>query len=147
VRYSEGIARYSSSFTPMLVPYDTSVLSVPCDNMLIQSEGFEANYVPSSARIVIFQDYTNLDPQNVLPNVDIKAFVSRDGGTTFSQVTLVREMDIPIEGYTSFLGSYANFYVGTVDLSTQPNGQLLVWKITTHNNVRSWLRSVALNWR
>lgn len=147
VRYSEGIARYTSNFTPMTVPYDTSSQSIPCDNMSVQSNGFEANYVPTSARIVIFQDYTNIDPQNVLPNTDLKAFVSRDGGTTFTQVTLVREMDIPIEGYTSFLGSSVNFYVGTVDLSLQPNGQLLVWKITTHNNVRSWIRSLALNWR
>lgn len=147
VRYSHGIARYTSNFTPMTVQYDAPTEESPCDNMSIQSSGFEANAIPTSARIVIFQDYTNVYPEEVLPNDDMKAFVSRDGGTTFTEVELTREMDIIAEKYSSFLHSYVNFYVGTVDLHLQPNGKEMVWKITTHNNKRVWIRSVGLNWK
>jgi len=147
VRYSHGIARYISNFTPMTVQYDTPTEAAPCDNMFLQSSGFEANYIPTSARIVIFQDYTNVYPEEVLPNEDMKAYVSRDGGTTFTEVELTREMDIIAENYNSFLQSYVNFFVGTVDLSSQPNGKMMVWKITTHNNKRVWVRSLALNWK
>jgi hypothetical protein len=56
-------------------------------------------------------------------------------------------MDVPVEGYNSWLLASVNWYVGTVDLSTQPNGKEMVWKVTTHNNKPVSLRSIALNWK
>ena len=110
------------------------------DNMTLQSSGFEADKVPTSARIVLFQDYSESNPQVVLPNTDINAYVSRDSGTTFTEITLLREMNIPVDD------GAVNFYVGTVDLDEKPNGKEMVWKIITHNNVGIRVRGVSLQW-
>ena len=150
-RYSYGVARYTSNFTPMTTAYNTPTQSVPCNNMVIQSNGYEANAIPTSARIVIFEEddilqYAPLTVEEVLSNTDIKAFVSRDGGTTFTECVLRREFNVDIENRTVIFSSTINFYVGTVDLSTQPNGKEMVWKVTSHNNKRFSIRNIALNW-
>jgi hypothetical protein len=70
-------------------------------------------------------------------NTDLKASVSRDGGTTFSQVTL------------SDAGEFekGNLLTGTVDLSTQPSGTDMAWKVETDNNKALNLHGVGLEWR
>jgi hypothetical protein len=151
-RYSHGIARYTSNFTPKTVAYNTPTESTPCDNIVLQSNGYEANEIPTSARIVIFEEddilqYAPLTVEEVLSNEDIKAYVSRDGGTTFSACGLNRELDIPIDNREVFFSSTVNFYVGEADLSSQPSGKEMVWKITGHNNKRFSVRSVGLNWK
>ena len=127
--------------------------SITTDNMIIQSEGYETNTIPSSARVVIFEQdgIASYDPkvvQAVTPNTDIKLYVSRDAGTTFTQVTDLKvEMDINQEVIWTSLYSNVNFLVGTVDLSTQPNGKEIVYKITTHNNKDLLIRAIAINWK
>lgn len=153
VRFSKGIARYTSTFTPRTTPYNTSTQSVPCNNMVIQSNGYEANSIPTSARVVIFEQdgIIGYDPkvvQSVTPNTDIKLYVSRDGGTTWTQVTDLKvEMDINQEVIWTSLYSNVNFLVGTVDLSSQPNGKEVCYKITTHNNKDLLIRAIAINWK
>lgn len=153
VRFSKGITRYTSNFTPRTTPYNTPTQSIPCNNMVIQSNGYEANESPSSARVVIFEQdgISGYDPkviQDVTPNTDIKLYVSRDGGTTWSQATdLKKEMDINQEVIWTSLYSNVNFMVGTVDLSNQPVGKEVVYKITTHNNKDLLIRAIAINWK
>ena len=153
VRCSKGIARYTSTFTPRTTPYNTPTQSSPCNNMVIQSEGFEANTIPTSARVVIFEQdgflgYSPINVQEVIPNTDIKLYVSRDGGTTWTQATDLKiEMDITQEVIWSGLYSNVNFLVGTVNLASQPNGKEVVYKITTHNNKDLLIRACAINWK
>jgi hypothetical protein len=153
IRFSKGIARYTSNFTPRTTEYNTPTQSVPCNNMVIQSEGYEANYIPTSARVVIFevtkiQSFNPSVVQEIIPNTDIKVYISRDGGTTFTQVTDLKiEMDAIQESFSWYLMDDVNFLVGTVDLSSQPNGKEMVYKITTHNNKDIMIKSVACNWR
>ena len=153
VRFSKGIARYTSTFTPRTIPYNTPTQSVPCNNMVIQSNGYEANESPTSARVVIFEQdgISGYDPkvvQSVTPNTDIKLYVSRDGGTTWTQATdLKKEMDINQEVIWTSLYSNVNFMVGTIDLSSQPNGKEICYKITTHNNKDLLIRAIAINWK
>jgi hypothetical protein len=40
-----------------------------------------------------------------------------------------------------------NLFTGSVDLDGQPNGELLVWKLTTQNNKDCRIRGVSLSWR
>mgnify|MGYP001401582936 CR=1 FL=1 len=140
IRCSIGIARWTSNFSVPTVAYQTGTQTLPCDNMSLQSEGLEANYIPSSARLVIVIE----DDGTVIPNTDIKAYVSRDGGTTFTQADLAREFEVEPTYYLPF---FTRFYIGTFDLSSQPNGELMVWKLTTQNNKDCRIRGVSLNWR
>jgi hypothetical protein len=153
IRFSKGIARYTSTFTPRTTPYNTPTQSAPCNNMVIQSEGYEANSIPTSARIVIFEQDAVLsyEPEvveTVTPNTDIKVYISRDGGTTFTQATdLKYEFNIYQEVVWGSIYNNVNFLVGTVDLLSQPNGKEICYKITTHNNKDLLIRSVACNWK
>jgi hypothetical protein len=153
IRFSKGIARYTSTFTPRTTPYNTPTQSVPCNNMVIQSEGYEADTIPTSARIVIFEQdaVKSYEPEvveTIIPNTDIKVYISRDGGTTFTQATdLKYEFNIYQEVIWGSIYNNVNFLVGTVDLSSQPNGKEMVYKITTHNNKDLLIRSVAVNWK
>jgi hypothetical protein len=153
IRFSKGIARYTSTFTPRTTPYNTPTQSAPCNNMVIQSEGYEANSIPTSARIVIFEQDAVLsyEPEvveTVTPNTDIKVYISRDGGTTFTQATdLKYEFNIYQEVVWGSIYNNVNFLVGTVDLLSQPNGKEICYKITTHNNKDLLIRAVAVNWK
>jgi hypothetical protein len=143
VRISKGIARWTDTFTPPSSPYNTdsytklllplNVQTVP--NMVLQSVGYVANYVPSSARIVIFEE----DIDEMEQNVDLKVEISRDGGTTFTSCLIAKDQE--------FGDGTLNLFTGSVDLASQPNGELLVWKLTTQNNKDCRIRGVSLNWR
>jgi len=153
IRFSKGIARWTSNFSVPTVEYNTPTQSAPCNNMVIQSQGYEANAVPSSVRAVIFEQNAvisyNPEIDTVLvPNTDIKFYVSRDGGTTWTQASDLKiEFDIYQEDVWGSIYNNINFLVGTVDLSSQPSGKEMVYKITTHNNKDILIRSVAMNWK
>jgi hypothetical protein len=145
-RYSYNCARYTSNFTPLTREYNSSSTEKV---MQIISQGFEANAVPNSIRIVILEeDYDIIDP-----NTDLIVSVSRDGGTTFSQVTLERISDMPDVLFTSWwmdslpMDVKINIFTGAVDVSSQPNGKELVYKITSHNNKDLRIRSSAIEYK
>ena len=76
-------------------------------------------------------------------NTDIKGFISRDSGTTFTQGTLVDE------------GSYATstkriLAFHDLDISGQPSGTSVCYKITTHNQSSSKqtrIHAVSHGWK
>ena len=75
-------------------------------------------------------------------NTDIKAYVSRDGGTTFTQGTLVDE------------GTYATntkiLAFHDLDISSQPSGTSMVYKIETLNQSASkstFIKATSLGWK
>jgi hypothetical protein len=143
VRVSKGIARWTAAFTPPAVEYSSdsytklllplNVQTVP--NMVLQSVGYVSNYVPTSARVVIFEEDIDVMEQNV----DLKIEVSRDGGTTFTTCLIAKDQE--------FGDGTLNLFSGSVDLQGQPNGELLVWKLTTQNNKDCRIRGVSLSWR
>ena len=142
VRISDN-ARWSTAFTPPSVEYSCdsntklllplNVQTVP--NMVLQSVGYVSNYVPTSARVVIFEE----DIDAMEPNVDLKIEISRDGGVTFSPCLIAKDQE--------FGDGTLNLFTGSVDLDTQPHGELLVWKLTTQNNKDCRIRGISLNWR
>ncbi|MBT4049827.1 MAG: hypothetical protein HOE64_15900 [Nitrospina sp.] len=104
------------------------------DNLTLISNSQTAKTEPNGANILLLAEDVGAD---ITLNTDLKASVSRDGGTTFSQVTL------------SDSGEFekGNLLTGTVDLSSQPTGTDMEWKVETLNNKDLNLHGVGLEWR
>ena len=109
----------------------TQVTSVA--NMVLISESFTAETAPDDIMIGVL-----LDPvDSVTINTDLVAAVSRDGGTTYTNATLVDEGD--------FDGSYLLLF-DTVDVSGQPSGTSPKWRLTVANAKEMRVKAVGLLW-
>jgi hypothetical protein len=130
-RISKGVARWIDDFITPSIEYSITEL---VSNMTLISNTQVAQNVPSEIRAILFEE----DIDSVTLNADLKAYVSRDGGTTFTQVTLEDE------------GNYitgAKIISGSADVSLQPSGTNIVYKITTHNNKRLNIHGTAVSWK
>jgi len=130
VRISKGIARWTSTFTPPVSAYSPTI-----ENMTLQSIAFAANSTPNDVRITLFEE----DVDSVTLNTDLKAWASRDNGSTWSQVTLESE------------GNYVStkrILAGVVDIINQPVQSVynMKYKITTHNSKNLKLYGVSEIW-
>tara|TARA_Y100001937_G_scaffold124531_1_gene189431 strand:+ start:301 stop:2004 length:1704 start_codon:yes stop_codon:yes gene_type:complete len=112
----------------------TAAAPATATSTTIVSNAFTATSAPSTSRIVVFQE--NIDTPTL--NTDIIASVSRDGGSNFSTVTLVDE------GYVTG-ASGQRILAGLVDVSGQPSGTSLRWKLALANN-QSKIHGVSLSW-
>jgi hypothetical protein len=101
--------------------------------MALLSNAQTAEAVPVSSRIVLFEE----DVDAITLNTDLKAYVSRDNGTTYSQVTLVNE---------GYYATSKNILAGLVDISAQPSGTNMKYKIETLNNKNLKLHGTGINW-
>ena len=104
-------------------------------NMTLVSNSDTAEAVPSTGRIVLFEEDVNA----VTLNTDLKAYMSRDGGSTWGQATLTDE------------GDYDNnirILTGTVDFTASGigSGTSIKWKTETLNNKDLKLHAVGENW-
>ena len=102
-------------------------------NMTLISNSITAAEEPNDMRIVLFEE----DVDSITLNTDIIASVSRDGGTTWTVVTLENE------------GSYDSskrILAGVADVSLQPTGTSVVYKIVTANGKDLKLYGASLNW-
>ena len=107
--------------------------SIPVDMVLI-SNGFTAKTAnPATARLVIVEVNDNTPTLNT----DIKGWVSRDSGSTWTQITLADR---------GAFSTTQNIYYGSATISGQPAGSTVKWKITTHNNKTFYIRGVGLVW-
>jgi len=104
------------------------------NNMTLISNATAAEAVPAKSRIVLFEE----DVDAVTINTDLKAYVSRDGGTTYTQHTLVDEGDYDTS--KRILSTEA------IDISGQPSGTSMKWKVETLNNKNLKLHAVGENW-
>jgi len=103
------------------------------DNMTLQSNSFPAQAQADNARIVLLQE----DVDSITLNTDLIASVSRDGGITFSSITLVNQ------------GEYdtgRNLLSASVDISSQPAGTDMVYKLETANNKDLKIHGSGLSW-
>jgi hypothetical protein len=100
----------------------------------IISDPFTANTVPTTTRIVVFEE--NVGTPSL--NTDIIASVSRNGGTNFTTVTLADS------GYVTG-SSGQRILTGTATISGQPSGQSMKWKLQLANNTVK-IHGVALQW-
>jgi hypothetical protein len=100
----------------------------------IVSEPFTSTSVPTSARIVVFEE--NVDTPTL--NTDVIASISRDGGSTFTNATLTDS------GYVTG-SSGQRILTGQATISGQPSGQSMRWKLALANNTVK-IHGVSLQW-
>ncbi len=105
------------------------------ENMILISESFTAVAEADTSRLILFEE----DVDAITVNTDIKAYVSKDGGVTWEQVTL------------SDVGDYDNnkrILTGIVDLTVTGvgSGTDMKWKVTTHNEKSLKLHGIAETW-
>ena len=103
------------------------------NNLTVASTAFTAAAAPSSAKVVV--QVKEIDGLTL--NTDLICSVSRDGGATWSDVTLRRKF---IANAISICES------ATLDLSAQPSGTAMKWKVTTANNKAVELHGIYLSW-
>lgn len=123
------------NFSVVGSPDDAGAIALgEADNLTLVSNSQTAKTEPNGANILLMAEDVNAD---ITINTDVKASVSRDGGTTFTQVTL------------SDAGEFekGNLLTGTVDISGQPTGTDMEWKVETLNNKLLNLHGVGLEWR
>ncbi len=111
-----------------------SYISSCATSTTIVSNAFTSTTVPTSSRIVVFEE--NVDTPTL--NTDIIASISRDGGTTFTNATLSDS------GYVTG-SSGQRILTGTATISGQPSGQSMRWKLALANN-QVKIHGVALQW-
>lgn len=100
----------------------------------INSNSFTADSTPSSARIMIF-----IKPiDSITINTDVIGSVSRDGGTTYTNATLVEVIE-----YSDGTKVYE---AESVDISGQPSGTSMRWKLTSSNNKSIEFTAALLQW-
>ena len=108
--------------------------SAAATSTTIVSNAFAANNVPTSSRIVVFEE--NVDTPTL--NTDIIASISRDGGSTFTNATLTDS------GYVTG-SSGQRILTGQATISGQPSGQSMRWKLALANN-QVKIHGVSLQW-
>lgn len=105
----------------------------PHGDLSLESANHATGSAPSQAYIVVHQE----DIDTIVDNTDLKAWVSRDGGTTFTEATLSHRQSF--DGTSDLLDA-------TIDISGQPSGTNLRWKITTHNSKEVLIKGVGITW-
>ena len=100
----------------------------------IISTAFTSTAVPTTSRIVVFQE--NVDTPTL--NTDIIASISRDGGSNFTTATLSDS------GYVTG-SSGQRILTGQATISGQPSGQSMRWKLALANNTVK-IHGVSLQW-
>ena len=96
----------------------TGTVCATTTSTTIVSEPFTSTSVATSSRIVVFEE--NVDTPTL--NTDIIASISRDGGATFTNATLADS------GYVTG-SSGQRILTGQADISGQPSGQSMRWKL------------------
>lgn len=129
VRVSKGIARWTTNFTPPTSEYEGG----PPENMTLISEAVSADTPPSTIRLVIREE----DVDSITLNTDLLADVSRDDGTTWETITLT--VDNQFDANSRIL-------VGSGDVSGQPSGTDLRYRIRTANNKDLKIHGTARLW-
>ena len=112
----------------------TASLPATTTSTTIVSTAFSASSVPTTSRIVVFEE--NVDTPTL--NTDIIASISRDGGSNYTNATLSDS------GYVTG-SSGQRILTGQATISGQPSGQSMRWKLALANNTVK-IHGVSLSW-
>ena len=138
VRITKGIAKYTGTFTPQTAAFRSSgYYSGLTNDMTLISEASTASAVPTKGDIML--TYTN-NTGTATINTDIKAYISRDDGTTWTLATL-----------TSIITTGGNILISAhdVDISSQPSNTAMRYKIETlsqSGTIDVRIQAVSLGW-
>tara|TARA_Y100001973_G_scaffold97767_1_gene154342 strand:+ start:5453 stop:6070 length:618 start_codon:yes stop_codon:yes gene_type:complete len=101
-------------------------------NMTLINAGLTAASAPSTGRISVQAEFVD----SATINTDLTAEISRDGGTTWTAVTLTA-------GATN--GNFI-MYSGEATISAQPSGTSMKYRVKTLNNKNIRVSGVVLRW-
>ena len=104
-------------------------------NMTLVSNAFTAQSAPGSAIIGV----QTVETDSITINTDLQAEVSRDNGSNFTQCTLALKSSLGATG-TKYYES------ASTDISSQPSGTSVKYRIKTLNSKRIAVHGVALKW-
>ena len=103
--------------------------------LTLLSRTFSATTTPSKARLAIQVGSAS----SFTLNTDIDAAVSRDGGTTWATTTL-SQLGTTLEDGTSV------YQDNNIDISSQPSGTSMKYRILTHNSKAITIYGVVFQW-
>lgn len=104
------------------------------NNMTLISAAFTAATTPTRARLSV--QAKPID--SITINTDLVGSVSRDGGTTWTAATLAAETTLA-DGTTIYVHD-------GLDISAQPSGTSMKWKVVTVNNKNVELHGIGERW-
>ena len=108
-------------------------------DLTLQSTDTTASSAPTKADMVMLIENSS---GTATLNTDIKGYISRDSGTTFTQGTLVDE---GTWGTNKKVVAFHN-----LDISGQPSGTAMCYKITTHNQAsgskETYIHATSYGW-
>lgn len=113
-----------------LVMTETATIS----NMTLQSNAFTAQSTPATGRLCVLAKPN----EAITINTDLVGYISRDDGTTFTPATLVPQIT-----YSNGTILYED---AALDLSGQPAGTGMKWKITTGNYKDIDVSGIVMQW-
>lgn len=102
------------------------------DNMTLINSGLTASTAPSTGRISVQAEFVD----SATVNTDLTAEISRDDGTTWTAVTL--SAGASNGGFT--------LYEGSADISGQPSGTSMKYRVKTLNAKEIRVSGVVLRW-
>ena len=134
-RILKGRAAWTAGFDVPTSAYSTTA---PADLTLVSTVG---SNTPSTAptkgdMVMSYTDYAG----TATLNTDIKGYVSRDNGTTWTQGTLASE---------GTSGGHKIVTFHDLDISSQPSGTSMKYKVSTHNQAvakETRIQAVSLGW-
>ena len=108
---------------------------ISTNNMTLISDTFSADDIPVSARFVIFEE----DVDSITINTDLKAYLTRDGGSTWLEVTLSDECDYDTS---------KRILIATGDFTQSGIGEGtdVAYKLVTANNKDLKIHGAGLHW-
>ena len=131
--FSIGIARHTSDFTPPTATWGAATYN----DMTLISNATTAEAVPTKGDLVM--TYTN-GAGTATVGTDLKAYISRDNGSNWTEATL---------SYEGTTGGHSILTAHNVDISSQPSGTSMQYKIETLNQSASKetrIQAVSLGW-
>lgn len=119
----------SSAFAVEVQFYEAGTIN----NMTLVSNAFTASAVPTVARVATF-----IDPQVAMTiNTDFTAEASRDGGSTWTAITLAL--------VSNPVGTVEQ-YEGSASISAQPSGSSMKYRLKTLNNKDIDVTGTVFQW-
>ncbi|MBN30016.1 MAG: hypothetical protein CMB34_05070 [Euryarchaeota archaeon] len=101
-------------------------------NMTLINSGLTAATAPTRGRISVQAQFV----ESATINTDLTAEISRDGGTTYTAVTLT----------AGAVNSNFTMFSGEADISAQPSGTSMKYRVKTLNNKNIRVSGVVLRW-
>jgi len=127
IRIKKGTAVYTANFTA-----PTAAFSPTAVDLTLISNTQAALDTPTDIFAVLWQE----DVDSITLNTDLKAYASRNGGTTYTQITLAEVANL----------TTGRILTGTVDISGQSSATAMKYKIETLNTKDQKIHAVALQW-